>query len=126
LQKIFCIQLVAPRAGAWIEIDRRVRIYNKALVAPRAGAWIEIFPLFAAAPLRRVAPRAGAWIEIFLRGLRSYGRRSSLPVRERGLKCRSPGAPWAVRFRSLPVRERGLKWQQVHPHRRRRCVAPRA
>ena len=78
--------MVAPRAGAWIEIS----VYPAALiscwVAPRAGAWIEIanfkppFIVLASLPVRerglkysgrvllwlfrRVAPRAGAWIEI--------------------------------------------------------------
>ena len=33
---------VAPRAGAWIEIDNCMRKGVLAWVAPRAGAWIEI------------------------------------------------------------------------------------
>ena len=34
------------------------------LVAPRAGAWIEMRPLFLSPFPTLVAPRAGAWIEI--------------------------------------------------------------
>ncbi len=33
---------VAPRAGAWIEINLMPQKKLEALVAPRAGAWIEI------------------------------------------------------------------------------------
>ena len=35
-------QDVAPRAGAWIEIDWRKEAREDYAVAPRAGAWIEI------------------------------------------------------------------------------------
>ena len=79
--------IVAPHAGAWIEISSqlvpamcfavshptRVRglkwdyigyLYDDRHVAPHAGAWIEI----ACRPIlpicRMVAPHAGAWIEI--------------------------------------------------------------
>ena len=34
---------VAPRAGAWIEIDILQKRGMAVFVAPRAGAWIEIF-----------------------------------------------------------------------------------
>ena len=67
--------MVAPRAGAWIEMQEvGIMVVKPRLVAPRAGAWIEMlhfprhpFPLV-------VAPRAGAWIEI-TGGL--FGRESS-------------------------------------------------
>ena len=36
--------LVAPLAGAWIEIIRGAYIYTLARVAPLAGAWIEMLP----------------------------------------------------------------------------------
>ena len=76
---------VAPRAGAWIEINlsrpRTNRISSLPVrerglksvyfsqlsqhsVAPRAGAWIEIVVEIIAYVLAAVAPRAGAWIEI--------------------------------------------------------------
>ena len=34
--------MVAPYAGAWIEIAYRGDCHHAALVAPYAGAWIEI------------------------------------------------------------------------------------
>ena len=34
------------------------------MVAPRAGAWIEIQGFQLISQMQRVAPRAGAWIEI--------------------------------------------------------------
>ena len=38
--------LVAPFAGAWIEITMRTVLPNRTLVAPFAGAWIEIIGLY--------------------------------------------------------------------------------
>ena len=35
--------VVAPFAGAWIEIDRERNVYILNSVAPFAGAWIEIY-----------------------------------------------------------------------------------
>ena len=59
------LRIVAPLAGAWIEIpgwtDESVT-YNK--VAPLAGAWIEILDAIADDQRLKVAPLAGAWIEI--------------------------------------------------------------
>ena len=55
------------------------------MVAPRAGAWIEISVYPAALISCWVAPRAGAWIEIS-NGLDVDCPQASLPVRERGLK----------------------------------------
>ena len=83
------VQLVAPHAGAWIEIRIRVEIDAGELVAPHAGAWIEIgrralmsLTVQGSPPTRGrglklenyipagmigdVAPHAGAWIEIEL------------------------------------------------------------
>ena len=55
--------VVAPFAGAWIEISDRSHLRTPSAVAPFAGAWIEI---------------SNFWdYSIFL---------SSLPSRERGLK----------------------------------------
>ena len=39
--------MVAPYAGAWIEIRRFLERRGKSWVAPYAGAWIEIFACFA-------------------------------------------------------------------------------
>ena len=58
--------MVAPFAGAWIEIKSKLQIKQRAKVAPFAGAWIEIT----------------CW-------LASIDVKMSLPSRERGLKCRT-------------------------------------
>ena len=60
-------------------------VFRPILVAPRAGAWIEILFPGSLLSLLFVAPRAGAWIEIL--GIYNMkGAFASLPVRERGLK----------------------------------------
>ena len=142
------MQVVAPRAGAWIETFSPRLIPSSARVAPRAGAWIETFTCTpqpsvsgrvslpvrerglkrpARAPAARevvVAPRAGAWIET-LCSRPSSRQPASLPVRERGLKplARATGGScWS----SLPVRERGLKRCVAHVNLLVRPVAPRA
>ena len=85
--------MVAPFAGAWIEIlwMKRSAGFMRSLpsrerglkfraaggcdiaaqVAPFAGAWIEMRYDMDAAELERVAPFAGAWIEICVRCDRS-------------------------------------------------------
>ena len=55
------------------------------LVAPFAGAWIEIVYAFTETAHIHVAPFAGAWIEILIKHQNSFPV-SSLPSRERGLK----------------------------------------
>ena len=56
--------IVAPHAGAWIEIATRLHRHVFTGVAPHAGAWIEIAG-FCGVQLRVcVAPHAGAWIEM--------------------------------------------------------------
>ena len=78
---------VAPFAGAWIEICSLTAKSRETRVAPFAGAWIEI-ECFRQWVLRReVAPFAGAWIEILKEPMRIFPGSSSLPSRERGLKC---------------------------------------
>ena len=56
--------LVAPRAGAWIEIYLWYYYGRYEYVAPRAGAWIEMKHQQLSKDKEYVAPRAGAWIEI--------------------------------------------------------------
>ena len=55
------------------------------VVAPLAGAWIEMPSVLDAHLPDVVAPLAGAWIEILL-CTKSMGSHWSLPSRERGLK----------------------------------------
>ena len=57
------------------------------MVAPFAGAWIEIYVGDKTHGSERVAPFAGAWIEIAICATLNIGV-VSLPSRERGLKCR--------------------------------------
>ena len=79
------------------------------LVAPFAGAWIEIFFIQALANDESVAPFAGAWIEIEILIFSIFILFSSLPSRERGLKYIQVHA-LNRSILSLPSRERGLKF----------------
>ena len=57
--------MVAPFAGAWIEIARDAPYEEMMTVAPFAGAWIEITVSDTTHDNDdMVAPFAGAWIEI--------------------------------------------------------------
>ena len=56
--------IVAPLAGAWIEIVLHCPTLPPSLVAPLAGAWIEMFDWMGDNKGTDVAPLAGAWIEI--------------------------------------------------------------
>ena len=55
------------------------------LVAPLAGAWIEIQQMLESEREVAVAPLAGAWIEIWYHKYKNTSQ-LSLPSRERGLK----------------------------------------
>ena len=57
--------LVAPFAGAWIEILLATLTQRLQTVAPFAGAWIEILVFLSASISAFVAPFAGAWIEMY-------------------------------------------------------------
>ena len=56
------------------------------MVAPCAGAWVEIRPARGWGSPTAVAPCAGAWVEILTEDNEPIGFYLSLPVRERGLK----------------------------------------
>ena len=60
--------LVAPSAGAWIEITTSLILMSARIVAPSAGAWIEIDANGVCCDAGRVAPSAGAWIEMSVSG----------------------------------------------------------
>ena len=78
------------------------------VVAPLAGAWIEIEQQAQSAREYRVAPLAGAWIEIVFAVIADIVQESSLPSRERGLKWSLVDSA-LMENKSLPSRERGLK-----------------
>ena len=65
---------------AFIGLDKK-----GAVVAPLAGAWIEMAILVIYSRIYEVAPLAGAWIEMERLRLLPVGP-VSLPLRERGLK----------------------------------------
>ena len=94
------------------------------IVAPHAGAWIEMALFLLIAVFSVVAPHAGAWIEI-LRCLVNPVLLTSLPMRERGLKC-SYAEKRIGKKQSLPMRERGLKFMPQEDGRENGAVAPHA
>ena len=62
----WAVVVVAPHAGAWIEIlSTLTSLSDRLIVAPHAGAWIEILYKTPSMSSQPVAPHAGAWIEIF-------------------------------------------------------------
>ena len=75
------------------------------IVAPRAGAWIEARPPWHSRCRRQVAPRAGAWIEAGSPWMCCPGM-ESLPARERGLKQRKDGS----RLKEIYVAPRAGAW----------------
>ena len=77
--------IVAPFAGAWIEIRTFWTVNFKEDVAPFAGAWIEIVIKVSSRLTSFVAPFAGAWIEM-TPTIKGHSAIESLPSRERGLK----------------------------------------
>ena len=84
-----CKIAVAPLVGAWIEIYYFSCFIYLEAVAPLVGAWMEIPVGTATLPENVVAPLVGAWIEIlYARGVLA-GSITSLPLWERGLKCKS-------------------------------------
>ena len=96
-----------PSRERGLKYGRTAGNYVKRLVAPLAGAWIEISGSLRVMPIYTVAPLAGAWIEIKYHKAAGNGGRS-LPSRERGLKLSSQQNTKEI-TRSLPSRERGLK-----------------
>ena len=92
--------MVAPFAGAWIEILRHCQSHSVYPVAPFAGAWIEI------------GSRKGLHFSVW-----------SLPSRERGLKYNETYV-FITDSMSLPSRERGLKSALKSSSFRAKCVAP--
>ena len=79
-------------------------------VAPLAGAWIEMNLERLEKCSVQVAPLAGAWIEMYHGRMFVIRDTSSLPSRERGLKCLNRSV-FQKPMGSLPSRERGLKYK---------------
>ena len=68
-----------------MKLNHAPSVEERKVVAPFAGAWIEIQPYLGRQKFGTVAPFAGAWIEILQldNGIKTA---KSLPSRERGLK----------------------------------------
>ena len=121
--------MVAPFAGAWIEIMRTKSTSSKILSLPSRERGLKFeecpenyarceslpsrerglkfFLVLLWMNMQKVAPFAGAWIEIE-RHSQVHELLPSLPSRERGLKY--SGECYKIAYRSsLPSRERGLK-----------------
>ena len=73
------IFIVAPLAGAWIEISILTINHLLLSVAPLAGAWIEMNHFQDICPGCMVAPLAGAWIEIYATAVSGLRRRRRSP-----------------------------------------------
>ena len=78
---------VTPRAGVWVEINEKEARNEAKYVTPRAGVWVEIIHEGQDRSVEGVTPRAGVWVEID-EYEDEFIRKSSLPVRECGLKFR--------------------------------------
>ena len=83
--------------------------FNTNVVAPFAGAWIEICLQSLKGKLKRVAPFAGAWIEITASEDLPQLLSKSHPSRVRGLKYIITPTILIIFFQSHPSRVRGLK-----------------
>ena len=78
--------IIAPFAGAWIEIVTVTGTWQTWPIAPFAGAWIEMTITELIPVPIRIAPFAGAWIEIMRSARGSIQSVKSHPSRVRGLK----------------------------------------
>ena len=78
--------MVAPFAGAWIEIPARMTTGQSKMSLPSRGRGLKFIPILTRNEVKRVAPFAGAWIEIGLTNDRGLSVFASLPSRGRGLK----------------------------------------
>ena len=88
---------------------------SKEVVAPHAGAWIEMRITRIAISSVGVAPHAGAWIEM-VPGSNRKDCKQSHPTRVRGLKFPLPRVT-SIEVVSHPTRVRGLKsWKKSQKH----------
>ena len=64
MENFFCVTVVVPRAGTWIETSGAVYRPSAINVVPRAGTWIETSKINVSTLTNvSVVPRAGTWIE---------------------------------------------------------------
>ena len=92
---------VAPLAGAWVEMQSKsMADWKRMAVAPLAGAWVEINKSVNETVRPMVAPLAGAWVEIKEWRFLENPHKTSLPSRERGLKLLYVTTLWFVLRRS--------------------------
>ena len=116
------MSLVAPFAGAWIEINVVRFTRHHTAVAPFAGAWIEIYPLYRStlctSSLR--SPERGLK---FLLVSTFCDSTKSLRSPERGLKFTGIGDNAALMV-SLRSPERGLKYDRAVKDIEEISVAP--
>ncbi len=99
--------MVAPRAGAWVEIVQRRGAERLPVSRPVRARGLK----FDGGHLKmkeEVAPRAGAWVEILV-GQGGDAPALSRPVRARGLKLAHDLSKVILELQSRPVRARGLK-----------------
>ena len=108
LQEVVCLFIPSlPSRERGLKWQRKDRKCDRMVVAPLAGAWIEIIASESCKEILQSLPSRE-------RGLKSYGNNNypvalmSLPSRERGLKSYAR-TPTGQGVESLPSRERGLK-----------------
>ena len=107
---MYAVKLVAPLAGAWIEIFTSLpETVTFLLSLPSRERGLKFDYIEQCQTDYEVAPLAGAWIEIKICIVRYTGYCESLPSRERGLKSYKPSFCRLLCL-SLPSRERGLKF----------------
>ena len=102
-------QLVAPRAGAWVETGEIGEEQHRAFVAPRAVRGLKsTLKAHVRKLILRLAPVRVAWVEILLVYCETHVGKLSHPVRVRGLKLELFGAvPCTAEV--APVRVRGVE-----------------
>ena len=129
LKFIFCgrkleIALVAPHAGAWIEIPSGCLASPFSTSLPTRERGLKCIKSQTIIESRTSLPTRERGLKYLYHCLTS-GIKQSLPTRERGLKSQS-ASPTAPRAMSLPTRERGLKYDDMEIYCGGGIVAPHA
>ncbi len=95
----------------WVEIIYANHLLPTVVVTPLAGVWVEITEYNKDGVIDLVTPLAGVWVEMDEHFFGEH-RKSSLPLRECGLKSLALLKSMIVQ-ESLPLRECGLKSVQM-------------